>query len=181
MKKIVTIVTLAFTLLGISQENTKAPLSTFTRVNLGLHGLEITHELPISNSFVWENSFGVGMGSDAIGDDPSYTFSLDVPVPFITSELKYMYNRSKRINKGRSTLNNSGNYVGLQTKYSFGNSRFFDLNQTLLTELHWGIQRPLGKRFIFDMHLGIGYLSDFTFESATLSPTFGLRFGYKLF
>ena len=178
MKRFVFITVLLQSMICLSQNDTGNPLSSFTRLNLGLHGLEITYELPISNSFVWENSLGLGMGSDALGDDAGYTFALDVPVPYIISELKYMYNRQKRIDKGRSTLNNSGNYVGLQTKYSFGNARYFDLNQTLLTEVHWGIQRPLGNRFIFDMHLGLGYLSDFTFKTSSVSPTFGLRFGY---
>jgi hypothetical protein len=78
-------------------------------------------------------------------------------------------------------MNNSGNYLGLQSKYSFGNANYFELNRTLLTEIHWGIQRPLSNRFIFDMHLGLGFIYDFDFTSASISSTFGLRFGYIMF
>ena len=181
MKKLLSIVFIVFTTVSFAQDVAKAPLNQFARVNLGLHGLELTYELPISDSFVWENSFGVGMGSYTLDNTVNYRLYLNNPTPYFTSELKFHYNRQKRTNKGRSTLNNSGNYIGLQTKYSFGNDRTFRLNKTLLSELHWGIQRPLGKRFIFDLHIGIGYLFDFYFNDGHISPTFGLRFGYKLF
>lgn len=182
MKKVISILFIAFMALSFGQDNQpEDPLRSFARVNLGLHGLEFTYELPISKSIVWENSLGLGMGSNAINNEATYTFALDVPVPHFTSELKYMYNREKRINKGRSTMNNSGNYLGLQSKYSFGNRNYFALNSTLLTEIHWGIQRPLGNRFIFDMHLGLGFIHDFNFSTSSISPTFGLRFGYIMF
>lgn len=181
IRKIALLVFLFLCSISFSQSNDTPPLTSFTRVNLGPHGLELTNELPISKNLVWGNSFGLGMGSHVLKNSVRYTFALEVPVPFLKSELKYFYSREKRANKNRSTLNNSGNYIGLQAKYSFGNSKYYDLNQTLLTELHWGIQRPLGKRFIFDVHIGFGYISDFKFSEGSLSPTFGLRFGYKLF
>ncbi|MFK7833459.1 MAG: hypothetical protein AB8B52_09285 [Winogradskyella sp.] len=180
MKNYLLIGLLWLSFIGFSQNDTPMPLEQFTRVNLGLHGLELTNELPISNSFVWENSIGIGMGSYVLSG-ANYTLILAEPAPYFTSELKFLYNRNKRFKKNRSALNNSGNYVGLQTKYSFGSDKTFELNHTLLTELHWGIQRPLGKRFIFDFHLGFGYLSDFDFNEGAVSPTLGLRFGYKLF
>jgi len=181
MKQIITFIFVIMFCISFSQNDQVDATTSFTRLNLGLHGLELTHELPFSNSFVWENSLGLGMGNSLYDGDVNYTFALDVPVPFITSELKYLYSRKKRTNKGRSTLNNSGNYIGLQAKYSFGNSSYIDLSSSLLTEIHWGIQRPLGKRFLFDFHIGLGMLSDFDFEREAFSPTLGLRFGYILF
>jgi len=181
MKNFLSIAFIVFTSLSFAQDDAKAPLNQFARINLGLHGIEATYELPISSSIVWENSFGAGMRSYTVNNSVNYRFYLDSPTPYVLSELKYFYNREKRTRKGRSSLNNSGNYIGLQGKYSFGDNRTFRLNKTFLTELHWGIQRPLGKRFIFDLHLGIGYLTDFDFKDGNISPTFGLRFGYKLF
>ena len=180
MKKLLSLLTLIIANIGFAQDNLEE-LNAFGRVNLGLHGLELTYELPVANSFVWENSIGLGMGFSLYDNDVNYTFILEDPVPYFTSELKYMYNRKKRIKKGRSTINNSGNYIGLQTKYSFGDNRFIDFSKTLLTEFHWGIQRPLGKRFLFDMHLGLGYMQDFDFDRGKLTPTLGFRLGYILF
>lgn len=180
MKKLFLIFFSVISIICFSQNSQDQSFQSFTRLNLGLHGLEVTNELPISKRLIWENSLGIGMGS-FVNNNVNYRLIFDVLVPFLTSELKLMYNKNKRLEKGRSRLNNSGNYVGLQAKYSFGSSKTFELNQTLLTEIHWGIQRPLGKRFIFDLHLGLGYLLDFDSEEGLASPTFGLRFGYLMF
>lgn len=96
------------------------------------------------------------MGSNIQGNSVEYIFELGVPTPYFKSELKFIYNFQKRITKEKNTLNNSGNYIGLQTKFSFGNLGYSNLNQTLLTEIHWGIQRALDKRFILNTHVGLG-------------------------
>jgi len=75
--------------IGFSQSEDTASLDSFTRLNLGLHGLEITNELPVSQNFVWENSIGLGMGSSKRGSDLNYTLYLEIPAPYITSELKF--------------------------------------------------------------------------------------------
>ena len=54
-------------------------------------------------------------------------------------------------------------------------------NPALLTEVHWGLQRSLGGNFIFNTHIGLGFVSDFDTSSTAFSPTFGLAFGYRLF
>lgn len=167
--------------LGFSQRTTSSDLDAFGRLNLGLHGLEVSYELPLSTEFVWENSLGIGMGMEASFGSASYTLYFDRPVPFVRSQLKWIYNRNRREAKGRSVFMNSGNFVGFQTKYSFGNSNLFDLNQAILAEIQWGIQRNLGKRFIFSLHLGIGALGDFDNSQGVFTPTFGLRFGYRIF
>ncbi len=180
MKKILTIGVLIFSNLLWAQSDTDA-FKNYSRINLGLHGLELSYELPVSKKFVWENTLGIGMGSNINGSIVQYSFNFLKLSPFLKSELKYIYNVHKRKAKGKNTLNNSGNYIGFQTKYSFGNSDDTLQNQTLLTELHWGIQRSLGKRFIFNTHIGLGYLKDFESDNGKISPTLGLRFGYRLF
>lgn len=181
MKGILTITTIIIANLCFAQNIENKELSHFARINLGLQGLDVSYELPISNQFVWENSLGIGMGSSVNGSSVEYLFDFSKPTPYIKSELKYIYNNEERISKQKRVLNNSGNYIALQTKYSFGNSNHYKLNQTLLTEVHWGIQRPLGKRFIFNIHVGLGYIKDFDSENGNLTPSIGLRFGYKLF
>lgn len=180
MKKYLIIGILLFSNL-LSAQSKEDKLSNFLRINLGLHGAELSYELPISKKFAWENAFGIGMGSNIYTRSINYSFDLARPTPFLKSEFKYIYNRNKRILKNKLILNNSGNYIGLQTKYSFGNSKLLSQNKTLLTEIHWGIQRALGEKFIFNLHLGLGYLKDYDTKYGRTSPTFGLRFGYKLF
>lgn len=156
-------------------------LEDIGRLNLGPHGLELSYELPLSKEIVWENNLGIGMGYEASVGSVSYAFYLDSPTPFIKSQMKWLYNRNKRLSKGKKSQSNSGNLIGLQSKYSFGNSDLFDNNRALLTEVHWGFQRSLGQRFIFNLHLGLGFVSDFDFSESVFTPTFGLRFGYRIF
>lgn len=181
MKKIVLIIfvflTTSFSL--FAQQNNDET-SSFGRVNLGLHGLDLSYEFLISKKFIWENSIGIGMGS-SVYHDAEYRFVFTQPVPYLKSELKYIYNIEKRLSKGKNIVHNSGNYVGIQTKYSFGNSNNYLLNQTLLTEIHWGIQRSIGSKFIFGTHIGLGYIKDFTTNNGEISPVLGFRFGYRLF
>lgn len=166
------------TLATVAQDDTA--LRKFGSVNLGFHGAEFSYETPLTEKFIWENSLGLGMGSDVFSG-ASYTFALAYPVPYVKSEMKYVYNRKRRIAKNRSFLNNAGNYVALQAKYSLGNDRFRDLNRTLLTEVHWGLQRPLGDSFLFNFHVGLGVLKDYETGNAVVSPTVGINFGYILF
>ena len=182
MKKILLVILLST--LGFkasAQEKDNEQIDNFGKIELGFHGLSFGQELPISNKFVWENAIGAGMGMNARGNSANYTLDVVRPVPFLKSKLKFVYNINKRIKKEKITVNNSGNYVALQTKYSFGKSGSFTYNPALLTEVHWGIQRSLGGNFIFNTHIGLGFVSDFDTSSTAFSPTFGLAFGYRLF
>lgn len=179
MKRILFILLLTFGL-NANAQNNENNLDKFGKIELGLHGLTFGYELPVSNKFVWENGIGIGMGM-SVPNGAKYTLNFARPVPFLKSRLKFVYNIQKRKEKGKNILNNAGNYIALQTKYSFGNSNSFDLNSSMLTELHWGIQRNLGGRFIFNTHIGIGYLRDFDLNGAAISPSLGFSFGYRIF
>ncbi len=181
MRKPFILYILFFGQLGFAQSSKPDSPDYIGRLNLGPHGLEISYELPFSKSIIWENNLGIGMGMEGHSSSASYTFYLDRPVPFVKSQLKWLYNRKKRRSKGRSLHNNSGNFVGLQSKYSFGDSDLLDNNRALLVEIHWGMQKNLGERFIFNLHLGLGLMGDFDNLEGVLTPTFGFRFGYRIF
>lgn len=162
-------------------------LVPIARVELGLHGLGVGYEMPLSKKWSANLSAGLGGGYSVWNNHFKSTFVLNEPVAYFRSEFKYTYNRSKRLSKSKSTLNNAGNYVAYQTKYTtrrlIGSKNSFDgpfeyLNRTLLNEVHWGIQRPLGQKFIFNMHLGLGYVHDFHFNEGQLYPAAGVQFAY---
>ncbi len=182
MKKLLLILLIStFGLNSYAQDSNFNNLEKFGKIELGFHGLSFAYELPISNKFVWENALGLGMGMKAEGNEATYNIDLVRPVPFVKSKLKFIYNINKRKEKGRDILNNAGNYVALQSKYSFGSSGANSLNSAILTEVHWGIQRNLGGKFLFNTHVGFGYLHDFDLESGVISPTIGISFGYRIF
>ncbi|NBL63883.1 hypothetical protein GV828_01570 [Flavobacterium sp. NST-5] len=152
----------------------------FAKINLGLHGLDASYEWALNDRFVWENSVGFGMGMAVDGNAVEYTFNFNDPALYAKSEMKYFYNLGKRQNKGKNISNNGGNYVGIQTKYSFGTDAF-RLNNALLSEVHWGIQRSLGGNFSFNTHIGLGYVRDYDLKDGAFSPTFKLTFSYAIF
>ena len=166
--------------LSSAQETEENTLYKLGRINWGLHGFELSYEAPVSKSLVWENSLGAGMGASANNGAVEFLLDFAQPVPFVKSQLKLIYNRNKRIRKERTVAMNAGNYVGLQSKYSFGKGSDRRLNETLLTELHWGFQRPLGKKFTLNTHVGLGYLRDFDRNGGGASLTLGVRFGYVI-
>lgn len=166
-----------------------AELVPMAKLELGLHGIGVGYELPFSEKLSANFSAGLGGGYSIWNNHFQSTFVLNEPVVYFRSELKYTYNRNKRLYKSKSILNNAGNYVAFQTKYTtrrvFGSPSMYDgdytfLNRTLLNEVHWGIQRPLGQKFLFNLHLGLGYAHDFYFDEGQLYPAVGIQFAYVL-
>ncbi len=151
------------------------------KIGIGLHGLELSYEFPLSEKFSIDNSLGAGMGMTDYGAGAEYLLDVARPTPYMRSRLKYIYNIEKRVKKNKNTKHNSGNYIAAQVKYSFGNIKTYQLNRALLTEVHWGIQRDLGGNFLFNMHIGLGYLQDFQENAGDLSPTLGFQFSYIMF
>lgn len=170
-----------------SAEPESAELVRLAKLELGLHGVGVGYELPFSEKLSVNLSAGLGGGYSVWGNHFKSTFIINDPVAYFKSEFKYTYNRSKRLSKLKSVRNNAGNYVAFQTKYTtrrvFGSPSIYDggydfLNKTLLNEIHWGIQRPLGQKFIFNMHVGLGFAHDFDFNDSQLYPAAGVQFAY---
>lgn len=163
-------------------------LERIVKLELGLQGIGLGYELPFSEK--WSVNLGAGLGGGYSVYDSSFrsTFVINQPVAYFRSEFKYTYNRRKRLSKSKSVLNNAGNYIAFQTKYTtrrvFGGNTWDEmtdpLNRTLLNEIHWGIQRPLGQKFIFNFHLGLGYAADFDFNDGQVYPAAGVQFAYIL-
>ncbi|ARS34241.1 hypothetical protein [Pontibacter actiniarum] len=173
-----------------AQPSTK--LESMSKIELGLHGLGLAYEVPLSAR--WSANLSAGLGGGYAIEQNDFengfnsTWIINEPVAYFRSEFKYTYNRDRRLSKSKSILNNAGNYVAFQVKYTTnrvfeGNDYSFleePLNRTLLNEAHWGMQRPLGQKFIFNLHLGLGYATDFDFDNSQLYPAAGVQFSYVI-
>lgn len=159
----------------------QSTLEKVGKVSLGLQGAEFSYELPLGKSLLLESAAGLGLGMEVYKDNSSYSFYLLDPVPFVSTELKWIYNRKKREAKEKNNANNAGNYVGLQTKYSFGHNNSLSLNKVLLTDIHWGLQRSLGTKFTLNTNIGFGYMYDFDTTYGSIAPVLRVKFGYRLF
>ncbi|MFD2512439.1 hypothetical protein ACFSRY_01060 [Pontibacter locisalis] len=183
----------SFSALAQSNEPVQSTeLVSMTKLEVGLHGIGVGYEVPFSHK--WSVNLSAGLGGGYSIDKNSYangfksTFIVNEPVAYVRSEFRYIYNRNKRSIKSKSLLNNAGNYIAFQTKYTTG--RVFEsdewsqinnpLNRTLLNEVHWGMQRPLGQKFLYNLHLGLGYAADFDFKNSQFYPAVGLQFAYVI-
>ncbi len=166
---------------GISfGQNKPADLSKFGRIGLGFHGVEFSYEFPVNQSLVWDNTIGLGLGGNIGSNRTELTWDFLSPNPYLRSEMKFMYNGKRRREKGRKMLLNAGSYLGLQLKYLFGRTENNNYNNLLLSELHWGLQRAIGRKFTFNFHVGIGYWNDFDSGYNSVTPSLGLKFGYQI-
>jgi len=182
------IFTLAVVLLGIqsfAQKSTDTKLRSLTRLNLELQGFGVSLEPRLGNSATIDLSTGVGTGGYDIWSE-SFTYVVDPfpPTVFFSITPKFYYNRNKRLEKGKQTALNSGNYFGLRIKYtsaSFGENT--NVRDALLFNVHWGMQRAIAKRWTVNSHFGIGYAIDATDlnnSEAAFYPALDLRFSYIL-
>lgn len=173
-----------FTFLLISNlYSQEVSLENQFKVEYNFLGIGAGYELPISEKWLLDLGVGIGGGVD---DSDGYVWDFNSSLAFYTKgNLRYYYNRNKREKKGRNNTNNSGNYFGLQTK--FFSKRFSEslgigfLTNSLLTELHWGLQRSLGGNWLFNFHVGFGALRKLDESRGLFSPSIGLKFSYKLF
>jgi len=105
MKRLILFYLLSVSAFMYSQNEGNDNLTKFGRINLGIHGLEFSYELPVSNKFVWENNLGIGLGMNKNGSIAQYYWAIYKPTPYLKSELKFVYNRNL------SSINNLGKII----------------------------------------------------------------------
>lgn len=174
--------TLLFTLFILSTKFTSAQTSLENKykVELGLQGISIGTEIPINNVFLSDINLGWGGINDFSESGVSYEWSQKSNSLFIRGQIRYYFNRERRLKKGHSLKNNAGTFIALQTKYYFKGIEAYNIGKYWLNELQFGQQLPLGNHFIFRYHLGIGNASDLDYHNNKIYPTLGFAFGYTL-
>jgi hypothetical protein len=156
----------------------KNKLSSLTKLDLGGQGIGLTYEPRLSNKMTVDISAGVGGGYDI--SEGSIEINYLKPAFYFSLTPKYFYNRQSRIDKGKETRFNSGNYFGLRIKYVTPNDRKSDLTgNSILANVHWGIQRAIGNHWTFNSHIGAGYAQDIDYEPVpTIYPAIDFKFSY---
>jgi hypothetical protein len=167
-------------LLSTAQKNSEqGQLTTLTKLDLGLMGVGFTVEPRLGNHMTMDLSVGAGGGYEVYSSNFHHTWNLFDPSFYFSVTPKLYYNRARRMAKGKSVKNNAGNYFGLRLKYttpSIGGDT--DAFNTALMNIHWGMQRPAGTRWIFNTHFGVGYATDLEGFGGTLYPALDLKFSY---
>ncbi len=173
-------------LLSLGQDpKSDSVLSSLLMLDLGGQGIGLTYEHRLSNKMVADISAGIGGGHD-IGEG-FFEINYGYPAFYFSLTPKYFYNRQKRIDKGKEVHLNSGNYFGLRLKYVAANNRPVDIygnsslnvyRNSVLGNIHWGIQRPLGQHWLFNFHIGAGYAEDIDYGFGTIYPAVDFKFSY---
>ena len=182
MKK--SVLLLVFMSLFISEifaQKSNTTLYSFPKVELGFQGMGVGYEIALGGKTLIDVNAGLG-GGYTVNTGVNYEWGFIDPAFYAITEFRYYYNLPKRLSKNRNMGNNAGNYVGAQVKYAtseiFNIATNISLHNTLLTEVHWGIQRNLGKKFLFNLHLGLGYAYDYYWDTGGLYVAFGVKFGF---
>lgn len=147
------------TRLAAQKTNNTQPVVTAIIVSPGLTG-----ELPLANKLTVKGkaAFIVGWSyslSSALGQYYSLT-----PTAQAAAQLRYYYNFSKRIEKGKPTARNSANYISLLTKHAISNKTYYYTEngnysftgRTSATDVGivWGLQRNFNNRLSIDCSVG---------------------------
>lgn len=156
--------------------STTPKLEKLLNAEIGMAGLALGMDLPLSSTISIDISTGIGGQNLVKSDEFSYKISLkDNPSFFAKSFLKCYINRGKRFSKNKRITNNAGSFIGFQTKFNTNND---ELGKVLLNDLNWGQQIPISKRWIFNYNIGGGIGYNFDLDIFKLFPSIGFKFSY---
>lgn len=175
MKKFLLFAFAFFSLNIQAQEATVSKKSLFS-INFLLPGFEYEASLSEKTTLDMALGFGFAYRSGMFGEGYGI-------FPGLTGQYRWFYNLDKRLEKGKSIDNNTGNYLALHAGGQSGkpilgnlayNADFFGTVGPV-----WGLQRYYGSGFKLGLHLGAGYAFNNIGDSG-FSPILGFRLGWLL-
>jgi hypothetical protein len=128
------------------------PFQALVKVDIGFAGVAVGTERRMGQKMTIDLSVGLGGEYDLYNHEFKYHFPGD-PMVFLSINPRYYYNRNKRAAAGRKTTLNAGSYIGFRLKLNLP----LDGAEAYLANIHWGIQIPIARKWLFNGHAGIGY------------------------
>ncbi len=158
-------------------------------VQTGILGIWFHNEAKLSNSIALRSEIGLDAG--IFGRSIKNDFNVDyVFAPVLTVEPRWYYNLDKRLSKGKSIKNNSGNFIGLKISFNpdlfvISNVDYVSVPNQLFIIPKWAIKRVIGKHFTYEAGIGLGYHHIFDNQyfrvendDETIALDLHLRIGY---
>lgn len=129
--------------------------------HINVLGVGVNYEKAITNKITVLGNINYSTinfrGSSGNGVDMDLTLKLGL-------EGRYYYNFDKRSSKGKSTLNNSGNFIGLKLDYytdwlstQEGMGKDDDFTKLVV---NYGIKRNFATNFFYEFNFGAGVVID---------------------
>ncbi len=173
MKKIILILSLICGLTSFAQETTN-------QFSLNFLIPSAEYEAAVSKNSTIDAVLGIGFGyhDSSYLDESEYGF-----YPQFEAQYRYFYNLNKRMQKGKKTSENSGNYIAAVGVVASGNPIIGDmqLNNDYSGFLGpaWGLQRIYNSNFKLNLTLGLGLGFDDQ-DDAYLASHISIQLGFKL-
>jgi hypothetical protein len=170
-----------FTITTYGQEEKSYNTEKVWRVNFLNPAIEL--ELPTGNYSTFSAGLGIGFG----GGYPDLTSGVNgfiyIIAPFVDLQQKLFYNINKRVGKGKTVENNSGNFISARI-ISRGHSIADNVNRTSDFDFAvgptWGIQRKYGESFHLLFDIGPQYYFDTEGNGNIFPIMFQLNLGFDL-
>lgn len=158
-------------------------LKPYSKIDFSFSGLGLSLDAPLSNKVLLEFAVGAGAGY-RVDEDFRYRMYFDSPAVYASVHGKYYYNQEDRLRRSRPLSFNAGNFFGVKAKYTTPNlADEAKTWHTMLVAFHWGMQRKMGRHFLYQLTIGVGGavdLEDKTTTHVTLYPDFNFRVSYVL-
>jgi hypothetical protein len=153
-------------------------------LNTGIANFGIGKEVRLSPKTTIIFDAGIGWNRLVYKYNSSYNIDLGFPALYASINPRFYYNMNRRANLGKNISNNAANYFGLLLRastYPIGQNYGPDLGiGATSAEIHWGMQRNLGKGWLFDFRTGIGVTQNSGY-GLHLYPAFNIRFAKTIF
>lgn len=152
-------------------------VSQLKKIRLGLHGLTFQWEKPINQKSVFTIEAGMG-GGLFLDEDAEINYIVS---PLLTFGFRNYYNVNRRIQKGKSTLNNSANFMFVDLSGngpSILSSYYFDSDFGLSLTIGWGMQRNLSRKLNFEWSAGVATGTDFI--DVVVTPILSANFSFVI-
>ncbi len=138
--------------------------------------LALGYELPFTQVVLLDVTGGICGTVDVTGDG-RFNYYFWKFNPFVRGELRFYVNKRRRMARGRTMVNNTGSFVGIQSKLFFGRGGY---DASLCNEVHFGQQISIDDKFFFRYHIGLlGVALNLSEKRYKASyPSLGFSFGY---
>lgn len=173
MKKILLSLALFICLTSFAQETTN-------QFSLNFLIPSAEYEVSVSENSTVDTMLGMGFSYH----DASYLNKPEYGIyPQFEAQYRYYYNFRKRVEKGKKTSENSGNYIAVVGVFASGEPIIGDMQ--LNTDYSgfvgpaWGLQRVYNSNFKLNLNLGLG-MGFNDRDGAYLSPRIAIQLGFKL-
>ena len=178
MKSSLALILLFFIASSYSQENQNSNgVEDILSAKAGFLGAWLSYEKAIAENISLNGEIGYEGGLTGGNSDLDFILTTTFSV-----ESRYYYNLLNRIEKGKNTNNNAGNYLALDLIYTpdlltSSDKGNIDVVENFSILPKWGLRRSLSTKLFFEFALGVGY-SWGEYDNNNATAGLDLRVGY---